>query len=313
MITLQQLRFFNAVMKFGSLSQAAESVNRTQPAVSTGIKTLEDMLDLKLFERSGGKLTPTAEAHFLLERSLDLINHLDVTEELLTTVRKGTVGDLRVACLPSAAQYLMPELLASYVAERPEVKISFMTRTSATIHELIASQQYDLGLAEPRRDIAGESYFIEEYKLPGFLAINKHQGFEASAIITPEDLDQLPFVGLYGDHYTTKQIRDIVEQHGGRFFQRIELQTAISSLLFVEKNLGYSFVDSLTMSSYHLMKSSQGNVAFYPFSIEHGVRIAILIPKFKLQSILATSLRDIVRNAIISMGGERVDDAEDMV
>ena len=65
MITLQQLRFFNAVMKFGSLSQAAESVNRTQPAVSTGIKTLEDMLDLKLFERSGGKLTPTAEAHFL--------------------------------------------------------------------------------------------------------------------------------------------------------------------------------------------------------------------------------------------------------
>jgi hypothetical protein len=61
------------------------------------------------------------------------------------------------------------------------------------------------------------------------------------------------------------------------------------------------------------MKSSQGNVAFYPFSIEHGVRIAILIPKFKLQSILATSLRDIVRNAIISMGGERVADAEDMV
>jgi len=310
MITIQQLRFFNAVMKFGSLSQAAESVNRTQPAVSTGIKTLEEMLDLTLFERTGGKLVPTAEAHFLLERSVDLINRLDVTEELLTTVRKGTVGDLRVACLPSAAQYLMPEILADYVAERPEVKISFMTRTSSTIHELIASQQYDLGLAEPRRDIAGESYLIEEYKLPGFLAINAENSMADKSAITPEDLDGLPFVGLYGDHYTTQQIRNIVETHGGRFFQRVELQTAISSLLFVEKNMGYSFVDSLTMSSYRLINSVRNNIVFRPFTLEHGVRIAILLPKFRLRSILSSSLKEVVQDAIMSMGGEKVMDEE---
>jgi len=310
MITLQQLRFFNAVMKFGSLSQAAETVNRTQPAVSTGIKTLEEMLDLTLFERVGGKLVPTAEAHFLLERSLDLINRLNMTEELLTTVRKGTVGDLRVACLPSAAQYLMPEILANYLVERPEVKISFMTRTSATIHELIASQQYDLGLAEPRRDIAGESYYIEEYKLPGFLAINAENSIAHKSKIVPEDLDGIPFVGLYGDHYTTVQIRDIVKQHGGRFFQQIELQTAISSLLFVEKNIGYSFVDSLTMSSYRLINSSAKNIVFRPFNLKHGVRIAILIPKFRLTSILSTSLKDVVREAIISMGGEEINEDE---
>jgi DNA-binding transcriptional LysR family regulator len=310
MITLQQLRFFNAVMKFGSLSQAAETVNRTQPAVSTGIKTLEEMLDLTLFERVGGKLVPTAEAHFLLERSLDLINRLNMTEELLTTVRKGTVGDLRVACLPSAAQYLMPEILANYVADRPEVKISFMTRTSATIHELIASQQYDLGLAEPRRDIAGESYYIEEYKLPGFLAINAENSIAHKSKIVPEDLGGIPFVGLYGDHYTTVQIRDIVKEHGGRFFQQIELQTAISSLLFVEKNIGYSFVDSLTMSSYRLINSSAKNIVFRPFNLKHGVRIAILIPKFRLTSILSTSLKDVVREAIISMGGEEINEDE---
>jgi len=310
MITLQQLRFFNAVMKFGSLSQAAETVNRTQPAVSTGIKTLEEMLDLTLFERVGGKLVPTAEAHFLLERSLDLINRLNMTEELLTTVRKGTVGDLRVACLPSAAQYLMPEILANYVADRPEVKISFMTRTSATIHELIASQQYDLGLAEPRRDIAGESYYIEEYKLPGFLAINTENSIAHKSKIVPEDLGGIPFVGLYGDHYTTVQIRDIVKEHGGRFFQQIELQTAISSLLFVEKNIGYSFVDSLTMSSYRLINSSAKNIVFRPFNLKHGVRIAILIPKFRLTSILSTSLKDVVREAIISMGGEEINEDE---
>jgi len=308
MITIQQLRFFNAVMKFGSLSQAATAVNRTQPAVSTGIKTLEESLDLTLFERAGGKLTPTAEAHFLLERSEDLLNRLDVTEELLTTVRKGTVGDLRIACLPSAAQFLMPEILASYVAERPDVKISFMTRTSPTIHELIASQQYDLGLAEPRRDIAGESYFIEEYGLPGFLAINAKSPVAAKPEIRPEDLGGIPFVGLYGDHYTTRQIKDMVEATGGRFFQRVELQTAISSLLFVERNIGFSFVDSLTMSSYNLISSGQKNIVFRPFTIQHGVRVALLVPKFRLRSVLANSLKEVVREAIISMGGTPVPD-----
>jgi len=309
MITIQQLRFFNAVMKFGSLSQAAAAVNRTQPAVSSGIKTLEDMLDLTLFERTGGKLVPTAEAHFLLERSEDLINRLDVTEELLTTVRKGTVGDLRIACLPSAAQFLMPKILANYIAERPDVKISFMARTSPTTHELIASQQYDLGLAEPRRDLAGESYFIEEYKLPGFLAINANIKLANQKTITPQDLDGMPFVGLYGDHYTTKQIKNTVEQYGGKFFQRVDLQTAISSLLFVERNIGYSFVDSLTKSSYELINSSQKNIVFYPFTLEHGVRVAMLVPKFRLRSALADSLKVVVREAIVSMGGVAVLDA----
>ena len=220
MITIQQLRFFNAVMKFGSLSRAATAVNRTQPAISAGIKTLEDTLDLTLFERSGGKLVPTAEAYFLKERSEDLISRLDLTQELLTTVRNGTVGDLRVACLPSAAQFLMPEILASYVAERPDVTISFMTRTSPTIHELVASQQYDLGLAEPRRDIAGESYFIEEYELPGYLAINATSTLAEKSDINTADLDGVPFVGLYGDHYTTAQIRDMVEKWGDVSFNR---------------------------------------------------------------------------------------------
>ncbi len=309
MITIQQLRFFNAVMKFGSLSQAAAAVNRTQPAVSTGIKTLEQSLDLTLFERAGGKLAPTAEAYFLLERSEDLINRMDITEELLTTVRKGTVGDLRIASLPSAAQFLMPEILASYIAERPDVKISFMTRTSPTIHELIASQQYDLGLAEPRRDLAGESYFIEEYKLPGFLAINTSQSIAQKANITPQDLDSIPFVGLYGEHYTTGQVKRLVEADGGKFFQRVELQTAISSLLFVERNIGYSFVDSLTMASYGLINSSRKNIVFRPFDLEHGVRVAILVPKFRLRSALANALKDVVREAIISMGGVPIEDA----
>ncbi|MEX0502887.1 LysR family transcriptional regulator [Alphaproteobacteria bacterium LSUCC0719] len=308
MITIQQLRFFNAVMKFGSLSRAATAVNRTQPAISAGIKTLEDTLDLTLFERSGGKLVPTAEAYFLKERSEDLISRLDLTQELLTTVRKGTVGDLRVACLPSAAQFLMPEILASYVAERPDVTISFMTRTSPTIHELVASQQYDLGLAEPRRDIAGESYFIEEYELPGYLAINATSALAEKSDINAADLDGVPFVGLYGDHYTTAQIRDMVETKGGRFFQQVELQTAISSLLFVERNIGYSFIDSLTMSSYDLIASSRKNIVFRPFTLSHGVRVAILIPKFRHQSVLANSLKTVMREAIISMGGTTVPD-----
>ncbi len=63
------------------------------------------------------------------------------------------------------------------------------------------------------------------------------------------------------------------------------------------------------MASYGLINSSRKNIVFRPFDLEHGVRVAILVPKFRLRSALANALKDVVREAIISMGGVPIEDA----
>ena len=66
MINLRQVECFYAVMRTGSVTQAARLLNVTQPAVSIAIKQLESRLKLKLFERSAGRLHATAEAKDLM-------------------------------------------------------------------------------------------------------------------------------------------------------------------------------------------------------------------------------------------------------
>ena len=64
-MNLTQLRVFCEIMKSGSISKTANTLGRTQPAVSLAVKNLEQTLGFKLFERQGRQLVPVPEAAYL--------------------------------------------------------------------------------------------------------------------------------------------------------------------------------------------------------------------------------------------------------
>jgi len=59
----RQINAFRHVMRHGSITAAAQALNVSQPAVSRLIADLERQLGFALLIRSGGRSTPTAEAH----------------------------------------------------------------------------------------------------------------------------------------------------------------------------------------------------------------------------------------------------------
>jgi len=91
-MNLTQLSAFRAVMTSASLSDAARKLGRTQPAVSLAIRSLEDTLGMKLFERRGRQLVPVPEAQYLLveaERVLDRLNTVSRTMKSLAAGVRG--------------------------------------------------------------------------------------------------------------------------------------------------------------------------------------------------------------------------------
>ena len=139
----KQLEAFVAVVEYGSFSEAARRLYLTQPTVSSHIRTLEEELHTSLILRTTKKVTVTAHGYQLYDsaiRMLDIRNHL---LENFTGSRKQII-DLAASTIPSS--YLLPELLAGFGRQYPDVYFHSRQTDSADATNQVLDGSVDLAL-----------------------------------------------------------------------------------------------------------------------------------------------------------------------
>ena len=86
--TLPQLAAFEAVVRLGSATRAAQSLCIAQPTISGHLRKLGDSLGVRLFELQGKRLVPTAAALALLEATHEVSAALARCEQTLGAYRE---------------------------------------------------------------------------------------------------------------------------------------------------------------------------------------------------------------------------------
>jgi DNA-binding transcriptional LysR family regulator len=305
-LSIQQLQSFRAVMRTGSISEAARSLNRTQPAVTTRIANLETELGFALFERRGGRLVPTPEAHYFLEEAEIVLERLSLSARTMTEISNLERGRLRITCLPAAASFLMPRIVAEFVRDRPDVTVSLMSRSSLVVADWIASQQYDVGLAETPAPRA--AFTLQTFELDCVCAMRRDDPLAAKPVITPLDLDDTPMAALYPDHATNRLTRSAFAGMGARFRQRFELQTFLPALELVGHGLCRCICDPITAGTGRLREGGPGDLVIRPLSPRIPYPISILTPAHRPASLLARAFVDHLAEALRQFG--HLDDRE---
>lgn len=145
-VNFRQVEAFRAVMSHGSVTDAAEAMHISQPAVSRLVADFEASLGVRLFERDRGRLRPTAEAHLLFHESNMAFSGLDRLREAALSLRELRRGRVRVVSETVYAEGLLPRLAAAYHVLHPDVHIELDTGPSARIADWIAESWYDFGL-----------------------------------------------------------------------------------------------------------------------------------------------------------------------
>ena len=283
--TLRQLRAFQEVMRLGSVSAAARTLNRTQPAVSALVAGLEDELGYALFERSRGRLVPLPEARYFQEEVDDVLGRLTDCMQRMREIGALERGRLRIACLPAASSFLMPRLVTEFVRERPSLDVSLRMHSSKVLEEWVASQQYDVGLAEtpaPRPALR-----VRPFQFHCVCALRADDPLAAQEAITPADLDGAPLAALYPEHQTRERTAAAFREAGAAYRVRFELQTFLPSLSLVENGACYCVCDPITAVNYGLYRGGSHSVAFRPFDPVIPFDIAILTPAYRPLSGLA--------------------------
>jgi len=291
-LTFRQLRAFREVMRSGSISEAARTLGRTQPSVTSMIANLEAELGFDLFLRQRGRLVPKPEAHYFFEEANHVLDRLAQSARTMQQIGDLERGQLRIACLPAASGFWMPRLVSEFVNTRPHVSVSLMMRSSKIVEELVASQQYDIGLAEtPERR---GTLVLREFRQDCVCAMHKDDPAAARETVTPKDLTALPMAALYKDHVTFKGTRNAFDSAEAVFNQRFELQTFLPALELVEQRLCYTVCDPITAASYPIYRRDNPALVFRRFLPAVSSSISILTPAHRPSSEIADAFSNLL-------------------
>lgn len=143
---LRQLRYFQAVAEEGSFSRAAERLHVSQPPLSLHVKTLEDELGVRLFDRSnrGVALTPAGEVFY--EETRAVLRRLDQAKVKTQHAGQGEVGTLSVGFVSIAAYGILPLALKRFREKTPRVDLQLHELTTDTQIRELRAGRLDLGI-----------------------------------------------------------------------------------------------------------------------------------------------------------------------
>jgi DNA-binding transcriptional LysR family regulator len=95
-VKLQHLKVVAAVAQCGSMAKAARQLAISQPVVSKVIADIEDLLEVRLFDRTSHGVTPTLYGRSLLKRSVSIFDDIKTCIEEISFLSNPAVGELRV-------------------------------------------------------------------------------------------------------------------------------------------------------------------------------------------------------------------------
>lgn len=143
-----RLKVFLSVAKNLSFTKASQELFVSQPAITKHIQELETCYQARLFDRQGNKISLTEAGKLLQEHSEKILEDYKRLEYEMHLLHNEYIGDLKLGASTTIAQYVLPPLLANFIAKFPQVNLSLLNGNSREIEAALQEHRIDLGLVE---------------------------------------------------------------------------------------------------------------------------------------------------------------------
>ncbi|MCG8472295.1 MAG: LysR family transcriptional regulator [Desulfobacterales bacterium] len=149
-MTLRQLELFLALAKKPHIGEVGKEVGLTQSAVSMAIKSLEEILETRLFDRINKKIVLNENGRLFLGRVEHLVLGLKEAESIFRD--EHLHGEIRVGVSSSIANYIIPQIFYSFMQNYDGVTFTMETGNTREVAALIESGRVDMGFIEGEYD-----------------------------------------------------------------------------------------------------------------------------------------------------------------
>lgn len=290
-LKFRQLEAFHAVMKAGTVTGAAEILSISQPGVSNLLAQLEAGGGIKFFDRVHGRLAPTPEAEIFFGEVDTLMRGLDRTNQVLADLQSNRLGQLQVASQHSMSFGFMPRLIAQFTADRPDITISFQSQYSDKIQEWVAAGLFEIGICET--PLHQDNLNVYPVHIGTVLAVPNGSPLAEYDVLTPRDLQDVPFVVMSRDHPTHRRLQQAFDEAGIALRSRIQSHLFKNLLSFVQQGMGVALVDRFAMEY-----DASDDVDMRPFEPRIHLEMAVVTTKARQLSRIGQEFLDLVLEEI---------------
>jgi len=237
-----QLETFLEVAKHVSFSRAAEKRFRTQPAISSQIRALEEEVGAKLFDRSGGKVSLTAAGKAFQKYVEETLEARKAMLVALAETERVPRGEIVVGANEGTCLHILPEVFSGFKKLYPDVSVNIKRSDYAKILESVTDNSVDFGVVSlPITDNRLTAVLIHQDELV-LIAPPQHPVSKLKSV-TVAEIAKYPLVVPKLGH-----TRDGIEQlfHERRLKPNYTMELDSSELLkrFVAADVGIGFIAS---------------------------------------------------------------------
>src|SRR5262245_8001111 len=162
---LRDLEYFGVIAEHGHLGRAAEALRLSQPALSKSSRRLEQLLDVKLVNRTPKGVELTPEGSMLLHRIRELRLSLQSISREIADMSQGRAGHLRVGVATFVSEELLSNAFAVLLKDAPRTKLLVTVSAGDLMFPALHNGELDVIVAyfRPSEGLVGEHLYSDEF------------------------------------------------------------------------------------------------------------------------------------------------------
>lgn len=250
---IRVLRYFLAIAREGSITNAANLLHLTQPTLSRQIHDLEKELGQKLFTRGSHSMTLTAEGMVLRKRAEEIISMVDKTEAEFNYMENAIGGDIYIGGGETDAVKLVAQIAKQLRESYPGIRYHLYSGNSDDVTERLDKGLLDFGILIQPANITKYDYINIPAKDTWGVVMRKDSPLAEKNVIHKEDLLDVPLI-CSRQAISQERSGNEFAQWFGEDFDKLDIVTTFNlvynAAIMVDAGIGYAVtIDKIANTS----------------------------------------------------------------
>ncbi|MEB3102590.1 LysR family transcriptional regulator [Ferviditalea candida] len=236
------LKYFIEVCEELHFTRAAEKLGISQPTLSHQIHLLEDIMNTKLFQRSGKKVYITQAGKILLEHSKRIFYEFEQAHAEIKELQGLSRGRLAVGC---SGNHILTSSVMKFHEQYPGIEISIMDLSTEETIDKLFNNQLDIGVIFLTKEDE-RLEFIPLFKEEFLLVVSTEHELAGLDSIPFDGLRSIP-LALIPDKFL---IRQFIDQYCNEIGIKLSVKLELSSLESLRHMVNVNTVATILTKSY---------------------------------------------------------------